>query len=96
MTRTANTSRAAAALGRKGGRAKSEAKSAASRANGAKGGRPTTEFHVGKVFRSEGGWRVCCGVWAGGPIIDQSPWFKTREEAEREAEEMHRGGARLS
>lgn len=40
MTRTANTSRAAAALGRKGGKAKSEAKAAAARANGAKGGRP--------------------------------------------------------
>lgn len=39
MTST-NTSRAAAALGRKGGRAKSAAKAAAARANGAKGGRP--------------------------------------------------------
>lgn len=34
------TSRAAAALGKKGGRVKSEAKAAAVRANGAKGGRP--------------------------------------------------------
>jgi hypothetical protein len=40
MTRTNTTSRAAAALGRKGGKAKSEAKAAAARANGAKGGRP--------------------------------------------------------
>jgi len=80
----------AAALGRIGGRSKSEAKAAAARENGAKGGRPTTEFHVGKMFRSEGGWRVCGGVWNGGPIIDQSPWFATREEAEREAGEIHR------
>lgn len=35
-----DTSRAAAALGRKGGKAKSAAKAAAARANGAKGGRP--------------------------------------------------------
>lgn len=63
-------------------------KAASSRANGAKGGRPCTEFHEGKVFASEGGFRVCGGVWAGGPIIKQSPWFATREEAEREAAAM--------
>lgn len=41
MTRTSiTTSRAAAALGRKGGKATSGAKRAAARANGAKGGRP--------------------------------------------------------
>lgn len=72
----------------KRGAATSEAKAAASRANGAKGGRPCTEFHEGKVFASEGGFRVCGGVWAGGPIIKQSPWFATREEAEREAAAM--------
>ena len=80
--------RAAAALGRMGGASTSPAKRIASRANGAKGGRPTTEFRFGKVFRSEGGFRVCGGVWAGGPIIHQSPWFATREEAERVAAEM--------
>lgn len=79
---------AAAALGRRGGSSTSPAKRAASRANGAKGGRPCTEFHEGKVFASEGGFRVCGGVWAGGPIIKQSPWFATREEAEREAAAM--------
>lgn len=36
-------SKAAAALGRKGGAARSEAKTAAVRANGAKGGRPSLE-----------------------------------------------------
>ena len=81
-------SEAAAALGRMGGSSTSPAKRAASRANGAKGGRPTTEFHFGKIFRSEGGFRVCGGVWAGGPIIKKSPWFATREEAERVAAEM--------
>lgn len=79
---------AAAALGRMGGASTSLAKQAAARANGAKGGRPCTEFHEGKIFASEGGFRVCGGVWAGGPIIKQSPWFATREEAEREAVAM--------
>jgi hypothetical protein len=37
---TKNISAAAAALGRKGGQARTDAKAAASRANGAKGGRP--------------------------------------------------------
>jgi hypothetical protein len=40
MTTNKEISNAAAALGRKGGSAKSEAKTAAVRANGAKGGRP--------------------------------------------------------
>ena len=34
------------------------------------------------IFASEGGFRVCGAVWAGGPVISASPWFKTREEAE--------------
>ena len=38
--KTTEISQAAAAMGRKGGSAKSEAKTAAVRANGAKGGRP--------------------------------------------------------
>lgn len=85
---TATKNPAAAALGRLGGLSKSEAKRVAVRENGKKGGRPTTEFHFGKVFRSEGGFRVCGGVWAGSPIIKQSPWFATREEAERASAEM--------
>lgn len=35
-----------------------------------------------EIFRSEGGYRVCYGVHAGSPILDQSPWFATRAEAE--------------
>ena len=38
-----DSSKAAAALGRKGGAARSEAKTAAVRANGAKGGRPSLD-----------------------------------------------------
>ena len=38
-----------------------------------------------EVFASEGGYRVALGIWGGNPIIDQSPWFKTREEAEEKA-----------
>jgi hypothetical protein len=44
---TNNLSKAAAALGRKGGSATSEAKRAAARTNGRKGGRPTeTELRI--------------------------------------------------
>lgn len=46
MTTTTDITSAAAALGRKGGSAKSEAKTAAVRANGAKGGRPAHEWLV--------------------------------------------------
>ena len=46
MTTTNDISNAAAALGRRGGKAKSEAKSAAVRANGAKGGRPAFEWLI--------------------------------------------------
>ena len=42
MSKTTDISNAAAALGRKGGEAKSEAKATAARENGAKGGRPYT------------------------------------------------------
>jgi hypothetical protein len=41
MSTNTEISNAAAALGRKGGSAKSEAKTTTARANGAKGGRPT-------------------------------------------------------
>lgn len=44
---SARASRAAAALGRRGGRARSEAKAAAARANGARGGRPVKTITVG-------------------------------------------------
>lgn len=40
------------------------------------------------VFKSEGGFRVCGGVWAGGPIMAQSPWFATQAEAEAESMKM--------
>jgi hypothetical protein len=34
------------------------------------------------VFKSEGGYRVCLGVWSGSPIISKCPWLETKEEAE--------------
>ena len=34
------------------------------------------------VFISEGGYRVCLGVWNGSPIISNCPWFETKEETE--------------
>jgi hypothetical protein len=33
------------------------------------------------VFASEGGYRYAGAIWAGGPVIDASPWFATADEA---------------
>lgn len=41
------------------------------------------------VFKSEGGFRVCGALWAGGPVISSSPWFATREQAEASAQKMN-------
>lgn len=30
-----------------------------------------------EVFKSEGGYRVCCGLWNDNPIIAQCPWYET-------------------
>jgi hypothetical protein len=49
-------SNAAAALGRKGGAAKSEAKTTTARTNGAKGGRPTVSAYMSQVWDGEE-WR---------------------------------------
>lgn len=40
------------------------------------------------VFRSDGGWRVCGGIWAGGPILRQSPWFADEAQAKAVARQM--------
>lgn len=40
------------------------------------------------IFASEGGYRVCGGLWGDDPIINQCPWFTTREEAEIGARKM--------
>lgn len=42
------------------------------------------------IFKSEGGYRVCGATWAGGPVIDSSPWFATMEEAEAHRDKMRR------
>ena len=34
-----------------------------------------------EVFASEGGYRYAGAIWAGGPILDSSPWFKSEAEA---------------
>lgn len=52
MTTTTDITSAAAALGRKGGQAKTDAKAAAVRANGSKGGRPAFEWLVITTGRS--------------------------------------------
>lgn len=38
-----------------------------------------------QVFASEGGYRFAGAIWAGGPIIDRSPWFPSREAAQKAA-----------
>lgn len=36
-----------------------------------------------EVFKSEGGFRVCLGVYLNSPVISRSPWFETEEQADR-------------
>lgn len=67
MTITTDITTAAAALGRKGGSAKSEAKTEAVRANGAKGGRPAFEWLVIRDGRTPGKYSI---------------WSKCKTEAE--------------
>ena len=40
------------------------------------------------VFKSEGGFRVAGAVYNDCPVMDRSPWFETREEADEAAKEM--------
>lgn len=46
------------------------------------------EMEKYEVFASEGGYRVALGIYGGNPIIDQSPWFETKEEAEEKARDV--------
>lgn len=39
-----------------------------------------------EVFKSEGGYRYAGLTQNGNPIMNQSPWFATRKEAEKRAE----------
>jgi hypothetical protein len=34
-----------------------------------------------QVFESEGGYRFAGSIWAGGPVLDSSPWYETKAEA---------------
>lgn len=40
------------------------------------------------VFKSEGGYRVCCGLWNDNPIIAQCPWFETESLARGAAQRI--------
>ncbi len=57
-------SKAAAALGRRGGASKSDAKRAASAANGRKGGRPPTTFELrdGQPVMTKHGGEMVAGI----------------------------------
>lgn len=35
------------------------------------------------IFKSEGGFRVCCGLWGDDPIIASSPWYSSLEKAKK-------------
>jgi hypothetical protein len=70
--------KAAQSLGRLGGRAKSEAKAAASRTNGTKGGRPSLYAYVCQVWREDDGGWVSIGIPG------------NRESARQEADQQRR------
>ena len=38
-----------------------------------------------EIFKSEGGFRFAGETYAGGPVIDKSPWFPTKKAAEKAA-----------
>lgn len=40
------------------------------------------------VFKSEGGYRVCCGLWNDNPIIAQCPWYETESLARGAAQRI--------
>ena len=40
------------------------------------------------IFKSEGGYRLALGIYNDSPVIDKSPWFETKEEAEKEKERV--------
>ena len=35
------------------------------------------------IFKSEGGYRLALGIYNDSPVIDNSPWYTTHEEAEK-------------
>lgn len=41
------------------------------------------------VFKSEGGFRVCEGLWGENPIMDQCPWFASEDEAKNYISEKY-------
>lgn len=41
-----------------------------------------------EIFKSEGGYRVCCGLWNDNPIMDQSPWYETESLARDAAQSI--------
>lgn len=34
-----------------------------------------------EIFKSEGGYRVCLRTYLDSPVISNSPWFETKEQA---------------
>ncbi|SPF51151.1 hypothetical protein SBF1_50035 [Candidatus Desulfosporosinus infrequens] len=40
------------------------------------------------IFKSEGGYRLALGIYNDSPVIDKSPWFETKEEAEKARREV--------
>jgi hypothetical protein len=84
-------SKAAAAMGRKGGAAKTEAKADAARANGKLGGRPTKPATAMLIRNAEGGWSLC--RWKGDVIPSKT--FDTQSQAREFAAAKNWGVKRL-
>ena len=83
--------KAAQQLGRLGGKATSEAKAAAVRENGKKGGRPPKPATAMLIRNAEGGWSLC--RWKGDVIPSKN--FATQAQAREFAATNNWGVKRL-
>ena len=43
---------------------------------------------VYEIFKSEGGYRFAGAIWAGGPVVENSPWFARVADAKKAAEKQ--------
>ena len=48
----------------------------------------------GDIYKSEGGYRVAWAMWGDGPVITNSPWYATYEEAEQAIRERQAANER--
>jgi uncharacterized protein YegP (UPF0339 family) len=48
----------------------------------------------GDIYKSEGGYRVAWSMWGDGPIITNSPWYATEQEAKSAIEAQRKENER--